>query len=324
MLEKWIHRLCKRWRLTPLDLAEEINYFTRPMELQDSFRENKANRRGEWEDRIQLWQKGLAMDVEAKCGQRYPMVYEHEGRTFRYVYLPASRQPSLGLKVLFHPHNSLGNTPLNPLQEFDLLAPADPFGHVWQGSWFWGEDGDDFVARAVAELIQRHVSQQLNRPWFCMGACMGGFAALYHGMRLGCHGIYTINPQIDLRAIASRSDVSGRDGPVPFLGNGTLSTIPSVLDVAASQERIPPLFLSQMLYDRVAYFPEHVYPLLDILHRKKAWYALRVHPSLMHGSDCSHQEAHVFFKKILTHMGGSQEVLLADSDHFFNLRGGRP
>lgn len=229
----------------------------------------------------------------------YPLVFEREGRFMRYSFLPASEQ-SKGLVVLFHGHNAyLHLGPMMAWQHFDILAPWDTFGWRRQGSWFWGEKGDNFVEHMVFELISKYREDVPNRYWFCMGASMGGFGALYHGIKYRCNGIYVMAPQVDLQTKVIDYGRDNRDNPYGYLQGETLDTVPNLLELAEAQDILSPLFLVQHQYDPVNNFADHAFRLLEIYNRKNAWYGIRVYPAIGHGGDGSQQEGEMFFSLIV-------------------------
>lgn len=226
-----------------------------------------------------------ASNVEAS----YPEVHEEGGRFLRYAFLPAARE-ARGLVVLFHGHDAfLHMGPMQAWDGFDVLAPWDTFGWRRRGSWFWGEKGDAFVEPLVRNLIARHRG---DRPWFATGGSMGGFGALWHGIKYGADGIYVMCPQVDLAAKAAGEEDD--DGPYRHLGDG-----PDLLGLAGGQETLPPLFLVQNQFDHVNPFADHAFRLLEVYNDRKAWYGLRIHPAVGHGGDGAQGEAELFFDSIL-------------------------
>jgi hypothetical protein len=238
----------------------------------------------------------LLMDAST-VEENYPELIESEGRIMRYSFLPA-RKESRGLVVHFHGHNA--HCQLGPAigwEHFDLLSPWDTFGWNRQGSWFWGEKGVGFVEPIVQALIGRH--RRAEQPWFCVGGSMGGFAALYHGIKYGCAGVYVQAPQVDLRAKVIEYGRDDRNNPYGYLQGETLESVPDLLALAEGQETLPPLFLVQNQYDSVNPFASHGFRLLAIYNRKHGWFGFRVYPSIGHGGDGSQHEAQLFFTRIL-------------------------
>jgi hypothetical protein len=229
----------------------------------------------------------------------YPLVFKWNSHLIRYAYLPATQQ-SKGLVVLFHGHNAyLHLGPIISWQHFDILAPWDTFGWHRQGSWFWGEKGENFVEQMVCELINNHRKQVLDRPWYCMGGSMGGFGALYHGIKYHCDGLYVMAPQVDLKAKVIDYGRDNRDNPYGYLQGEKLDTVPDLFSITEAQEELPPLFLVQNQYDPVNRFAGHAFRLLEIYNRKNAWYGVRVYPAIGHGGDGSQREAGLFFSMIV-------------------------
>lgn len=229
----------------------------------------------------------------------YPLIFRWNSHLMRYAYLPAIGQ-SKGLVVLFHGHNAyLHLGPIISWQHFDILAPWDTFGWRRQGSWFWGEKGKNFVEQMVCELIDKHREEFRDRPWFCIGGSMGGFAALYHGIKYRCDGLYVTAPQVDLQAKVIDYGRENRDNPYGYLQGEKLEAVPDLFSLAEKQQELPPLFLIQNQYDPVNRFADHAFRLLKIYNTKNAWYGVRVYPAIGHGGDGSQREAELFFSMIV-------------------------
>jgi len=236
-----------------------------------------------------------ASQVEAT----YPEVFEADGRFLRYAFLASTEEPR-GLVVLFHGHNAhLHLGPVRPWSRFHVLAPWDTFGWRRQGSWFWGEKGDDFVARMVQALILSRREADPNLPWFCMGSSMGGFGALYHGIKERCRGIYVMCPQVDLAAKIADYGGDIESNPYAYLAGDGGQELPDLIELARRQDSLPPLALIQNQYDHVNPFSRHGFRLIEAYNARRGWYALRVHPSVGHGGDGSQDEAELFFSAIL-------------------------
>lgn len=229
----------------------------------------------------------------------YPEVYEADGRFLRFAHLPAKNE-SLGLVVSFHGHDAhLILSRSSAWENFDVLAPWDTFGWHRQGSWFWGEKGTAFVETLVQGLIAKIRGEHPERPWFCVGGSMGGFGALYHGIKHGASGVYVMCPQVDLRLKVKEYGEESPDNPYGYLlGVGGAGSFPDLLAVAEEKEALPPLFLVQNQYDSVNPFATHGFRLLDVYNRKKGWYGVRIHPAIGHGGDGSEWEAEFFFSMI--------------------------
>ncbi|MBF0295858.1 MAG: hypothetical protein HQL96_11765 [Magnetococcales bacterium] len=275
--------------VVPLANCNTKNYF--PRKSQEDRAQQKNLRRAR-ED------AALSLHDASNIDRIYPLVFHHGERLIRYARIPA-RKESKGLVVFFHGFNSWFHTgPLQPFEHFDLLAPWDTFGWKRQGSWFWGEKGNGFVAEMIQALIREHHPDPAV-PLFCMGSSMGGFGALWHGISLGCRAIYAMAPQVDLAAKIADYGSDNRNNPYGFLQGASTDSLPDLLGLAAERETLPPLFLIQNLYDPVNEFSGHAYRLLEVYHRKRAWYGLRVHPGILHEGDGSQAEAELFFSIVL-------------------------
>ncbi|MGE5506097.1 MAG: hypothetical protein ACM31L_16875 [Actinomycetota bacterium] len=247
------------------------------------------------QERQQIRATSLVFDA-SQVEATYPEVFEHGGRILRYAFRPARRQ-SKGLVVLFHGHDAfLHMGPVRPWDDFDLLAPWDTFGLKRQGSWFWGEKGVPFVEEMVQVLIASR--RDPAKPWFCTGASMGGFASLWHGIKFGAAGVYSMCPQVDLAAKVTDFGTDNRNNPYRALG-GEAGGPPDLVAMAEAQADLPPLFLVQNQYDHINRFADHAWRLLDVYNRKRGWYGLRVHPSLGHGGDGKQEEAELFFSLVV-------------------------
>ena len=232
--------------------------------------------------------------------ETYPQVFESDGKVMRYTYLEATGE-SRGLVVQFHGHNAfLHLGPVRPLRDFDLLAPWDTFGWRRQGSWFWGEKGTAITEVLVQSLIEMY-REEKTRPWFCMGGSMGGFGALYHGIKNLCDGLYVTFPQVDLAL--KIEEYGGRldENPYAYLRGQPGDPFPDLLALATQCDDLPPLFLVQNQYDQVNTFAEHAFRLIEIYNGKRGWYGLRVHPSVGHWGDGDQAEAELFFSLVLEH-----------------------
>lgn len=250
-------------------------------------------------ERRKIRASSLVVDASA-VEKTYPLAFEADGRILRYAFLPA-QSASKGLVVLFHGHDAfLHMGPIRPWRDFDLLAPWDTFGWQRRGSWFWGEKGEGFVEPLVQSLIAERHRARPGLPWFCTGGSMGGFAALYHGIKYGCDGLYVVCPQVDLRRkIEEYGGPTATDNPYGHLSGRPNALLPDPVAEAAKRASLPPLFLIQNLHDHVNPFAEHAWHLLEIYNRNRAWYGLRIHPSVGHGGDAKQEEAALFFSLIL-------------------------
>ncbi|MBN2503050.1 MAG: alpha/beta hydrolase [Anaerolineales bacterium] len=249
-------------------------------------------------EKQQMRATALVFDA-SQVQSTYPNVFEWEDRILRYAFLPA-RKESQGLVVLFHGHNAfLHMGPMRAWEQFDVLAPWDTFGWNRNGSWFWGEKGDNFVEHLIQDLINLHRQDNQGQPWFTLGGSMGGFGALYHGIKYGCDGIYAMAPQVDLKAKVRDYGEQNTNNPYAYLQGESIETVPDLCALAEEQETLPPLFLVQHQYDSVNLFSEHGFRLLDVYNRKQAWYGVRVLPAIGHGGDGSQREAELFFAMIL-------------------------
>ncbi|CAA6604955.1 hypothetical protein MTBLM1_40159 [Rhodospirillaceae bacterium LM-1] len=252
------------------------------------------------QEREKIRASTLLLDA-SKVQESYPHIFSFGGRILRYAFLP-SRGKSKGLVVLFHGHNAfLHLGPMRAWPDYDLLAPWDNFGWQRQGSWFWGEKGVPFVEEMVAALIKTFRGKNPGLPWFCTGASMGGFAAMWHGIKYGCSGIYAICPQVDLTRKAKDFKADGANNPYRYLAVDAADEeeYPKLDSVALSADILPPLFIIQNLYDHVNPFAQHAWTLLDIYNSRRGWYGLRIHPSTGHGGDGQQEEAALFFDMIV-------------------------
>jgi len=273
-----VRHLGDRAGLAPLTRVERSTLFADPTRVME------AERR-----KLRTWSLVDASYV----ADRYPHTLELGGRTLRFMLLPAATRRS-GLVVLFHGHYAAMHLgPVVPLRHFDVLAPWDTFGWRRQGSWFWGEQGTPFVAELVAALIERH--RRPGEPWFCAGSSMGGFGALYHGLTLGCDGMYVQAPQVDLRRKVADYGAGDRDNPYGYLVGRSARDLPDLVAIAEARPTLPPLYLVQNLMDPVNPLADHGFPLLQAYSRTRAWWGARIAPAAGHAADGSLAEAECFF-----------------------------
>lgn len=230
----------------------------------------------------------------------YPKVFEYNGKIVRYSYNKAEGKPK-GLVVLFHGWGGEFSSGLKPKgwDGFDVLAPWDSFGYNRRGSWFWGEKGDNFVEKMITALIAEKRRERQELPWFCFGYSMGGFGALYHAIHHQADGVYAMMPQVDLKLKAEEYKESGKMNPYGHLFDDSGTEIPDLLQVAAEQKSLPPLFLIQNQEDPVNPFADHGYRLLEQYNNKNGWYSLRVYPACGHTHDGFPEEARQFFESII-------------------------
>lgn len=256
--------------------------------------------RAEYRQRMRIVDGALqGIDVE----KTYPLVYEQGGRFLRYALLPAQKQPARGLVVSFHGFNGFQHLgPSQPWEHFDLLTPWDTFGWRRQGSWFWGEAGQGFVADLVQGLIAHVQTDRPQRPIFCFGGSMGGFGALWHGLTLGqaCLGMYVFMPQVDM-VEKVRDDAESKNSPYrALMGPEGESSLPDLVGLARQQQALPPLLLVQNQHDAVNPYADHAAKLIGVYDEKRAWYGLRIYPASGHFAwDASPEEAAYFFRLIL-------------------------
>lgn len=235
----------------------------------------------------------------------FPHEYAHaNGTRMRYALFPAIGE-SKGLAVIFHGYLGFEIYPIRyGWKNFDLLLPLDNFGWKGLGSWFWGEKGSNTVEQAAAALIQKIRADLGAKRWFVIGASMGGFAALFHGIKYAADGVYVMTPIIDLKT--KIRDYRTRNIQTSYTElaaaeDKELDSVPDIYREAKKVESLPPLFLIQNQYDRSNPFGEDTLPLLQIYSEKKAWHGLRIQPAIGHqGHDGSYDEAQYFFDLIAT------------------------
>lgn len=80
-----------------------------------------------------------------------------------------------------------------------VVQPWDNFGFNRQGCWWLGEGGDFFVPGLIDALIE-DLRRQFpdSKGIHTCGRSMGGFGALFHGLRLLADGVYSEIPQSNL------------------------------------------------------------------------------------------------------------------------------
>lgn len=245
----------------------------------------------------------------------FPEIYEDGKRILRYSYVPA-RLESRGLVVYFHGWGAhLPDGPFRALDHYDLLAPWDTFGLNRQGSWFWGEKGDNFVEVMIDNVVDRYLLKAGESRLYYTGLSMGGFGALYHGFKRNCDGIYVLFPQVDLKLKIEEYGFNPNN-PYCYLINNDLEEAPDLLRLADSRTSLPPLFLIQNQYDSVNYFADHAFRLLRLYNQKRGWYGLRVYPAIGHVADYNDSlgEAVRFFDMI-------REKNPAHANEFHNYKG---
>lgn len=249
-------------------------------------------------------QKNSSTIKKDRVWAAYNRQFLFEDQKIRYAFYPALKE-SLGLIVVFHSirgHVYLDH--LKPWSCFDILAPLDDFGILKNeqllSCGFWGTKDSPFVGRAVEGLIEQVLNETGHSFWFTMGGSLGGFGALYHGLLGNSNGMYIMTPQVDIERIAEREV---RRGHSPNAYSAMLTKEengmgPDILQLAASKEELPPLYLTQNLYDQMNPFAENAYKLLDIYNKKKGWYGMRIHPAIGHEVDTSQVEAEYLFISI--------------------------
>jgi hypothetical protein len=151
----------------------------------------------------------------------------------------------------------------------------------------------------ITSLREKVLADMPGLPWFTYGNSMGGFGALWHGIKYGCDGVYVSAPQVDLKK--KIEDYRGRGSAYDYLQGDQPNEFPNLYEIAKTQSQLAPLFLVQSQYDAVNAFETHAYPLVNIYLDKKAWLGLRVYPGVGHKShDGSFDEALIFFRLIIS------------------------
>lgn len=80
-----------------------------------------------------------------------------------------------------------------------VVQPWDNFGFNRQGCWWLGEGGDFFMPSLLDALIEDVRRQFPNSTSIhTCGRSMGGFGALFHGLRLSAKSVYAEIPQVML------------------------------------------------------------------------------------------------------------------------------
>lgn len=235
----------------------------------------------------------------------FPLVFESgSAKKMCYSFFPAL-QGSKGLVVVFHGYLGFEIDQLRySWKDFDLLMPLDNFGWKNLGGWFWGEGGKNDVELITQELIEHIRLERGNQRWFSIGASMGGFAALFHGIKYAADGIYVMTPILDLkgkiRDYRSR-EIRTSYTEVAAAHDTELKDVPDIYFEAQQAKDLPPLYLIQNQYDRANPFGRDTLPLLSLYEAKKGWLGLRIQPAIGHqGHDGSYNEAQYFFKLIAT------------------------
>lgn len=237
----------------------------------------------------------------------FPRTFEFEDRTMNYEYFPAVKK-SKGLIVIFHGHVGFDIHAIRyGWENFDLLLPLDNFGWKNLGSWFWGENGNNFTEKIVSALIQKYLEQKEDKTWFTMGASMGGFSSLYYGIKYQASGIYSMAPILNLeeRITLYVNNNSQGNAYVNLIDlehkelNEALAELPNIYREAKAKEELPPLYLIQNQYDASNLFGKHTIPLIQIYNDKQAWCGLRISPAIGHaGYDGTREEGAYFFELI--------------------------
>ncbi|TMC50509.1 MAG: Two component regulator three Y domain-containing protein [Chloroflexi bacterium] len=151
------------------------------------------------------------------------------------------------------------------------LFLCDEYGAEHNGTYYTGERGNDFVARATQAIVVGaldEVGLTADRL-VTMGSSMGATGALDVGLDLGVAGIVAISPHIDLDIAAA---MCGRDRHVAAIcpdGNPLSSTnhvvtrrIRRRLESWTPERPLPRLFV-QSCCDDVGVHKEQVLPLIE-------------------------------------------------------------
>ncbi|MBI4178153.1 hypothetical protein HY522_01850 [bacterium] len=234
-------------------------------------------------------------DVDKKS---WPFSFSHENRTIRYQFVPAKNTAGCSLIVRFHGHGpNSASARSDALDEYHQLMPWDFFGYRRQGSWFWGEKGDNFVERLIRTLVLDVCRKHGIEEVYAYGESMGGFAAIYHALRYGYAGVYAGMPQIDLLRLMQKDNFH-TDNPYAYLKGPGGKDYPDLLDLARQTPNLPPLFIDQHLRDAVNPFDQHALKLIEIYNEQSAWYGLSVEPASGHFMKGTFADAVRFFDRI--------------------------
>jgi pimeloyl-ACP methyl ester carboxylesterase len=118
------------------------------------------------------------------------VIADSAGRKFLYYVNLANNAPNTApTLIVFHGWNGAASNQINGERGlgdpgWNTVFPVDYFGFNRMGSWYLGENGEyfviDFVDRMIAELRNE---LGLAGAIYTYGSSMGGFGAVFHGIR---------------------------------------------------------------------------------------------------------------------------------------------
>ena len=187
--------------------------------------------------------------------------FEFDGRNILYSFTPA-KQADAPLVVILHGHTKTPAASRYQSPDMNVLCPVDNFGFSGWGSWYLGENGDNFWLKAMPALIREVYDG--DKLLFC-GSSMGGYGAILHGILNRALAVYANIPQTRLLG-SSYSESGMKKFFEPVFKPGEASPYNDLRNILAPD--LPTSFiLSGLRWDKPHYIEEQTLPFIEALCR---------------------------------------------------------
>ena len=182
-------------------------------------------------------------------------------------------------------------------ERYNWLFLCDTFGADQNGTYYFGEDGDDFVFRAMNQIfLLEGLSSNSNQKVITVGSSMGATGALVFGLNWKAKGIIAICPHIDLDTSALTQDrmrhvlktLRVKDLYAESERN-ILRPVARQLSKFESELKLPTLFIQSCKDDHGVHY-EQVLPLIEAWSRKGGSVSLDERDSGGHTSEYATKE----------------------------------
>jgi hypothetical protein len=176
-----------------------------------------------------------------------------------YRFTPADIPDKSPILIILHGHGAKKASKFRD-PKWNVLAPIDNYGKDSLGSWWLGENGNNFVLELLHSLIRKiETETQSSEGLYFWGSSMGRFGALLHGMLLNAKAVYANIPQVKLLG-TTYSEAGMKKYFEPIFDKSDsekfYNDVTNILNVNNATQN-PLFFIAQSEFDYKNYMEEH-------------------------------------------------------------------